>query len=1158
MRLERLNLDRYGPFTGRVLDFRPDAALTVIHGPNEAGKTSALNGVEDALFGFPQRSRRAFIHDYASLRVGATLRAADGRRIAFLRRKANQKTLSGEDGETLADDVLAPFVGLVGRDLFLNAFGLDSERLRDGGKALLAGEGALGEAMLAAAPGLGRLADLRLALEKDANELYAAKRVGSKPFYQALDQRSEALRRLGEATVSAAEIARKADAATCAAAHRDDLKTRQRVLREEMAQLRRILSGLPRLRRIDELANELAGLPDLPLVDEAFRNDVRAAFDALRTGREAALLLSRQREIAQADLDAMAGPDPILAAAEAIEGLADRIGRRLRADEELADAVTREADAERRLADLAADLGIGDIEDLVRTRPTAAAIARVRSLAARRRELTGERTSAAAQLQDALRRKENLGAAKAGAAALADPKPVRARLDILGELAPALRAEAAARADAEVARRSLEDSLSAEGIDPSVGIAVRSRRIPAREDVERHARTLRTLEAGAQDAATRSGNARANAAALAADLSQLEDDPSIPAPADVQSARRRRDAAVDGVRAILFGAEEADIARRHAGLRTLERSIDEADAAADAMVGASEWLARQAAAADAAAKAAAQAADLERAAVEAAQKQAEAGIAFRDLVAAFGLEAVEPSAVLRALDAHRALVLLADTAEAAAARAEAAAADVARLTSELDALAGEIGVAAAPGVGAVGRLALVRSRIDEIEAGWSEARARAVQADEADKQATSAQGRLSGVEARIAAIETEWTEAVRAIGLPPGTGTEEAEAAAEVWSRVPEPLGDLRDARHTAAARRKECEDFDRDVDRVASMAGDGGPAGRSAGDVARSLSARLAAARDAAARRSSAVDRLAGLERQASDVAAEADAARVRLETLASMIGAGADDDLPAMTDAALRANRLRVQRDTERHALSEEDGWDEAALRGIAAGTGRDRIEAQIAEMEEDLGRLEDQRRQAELDLAAAERERDAVGSGDEAETAAQDEQNAIARLAEIADDWRVLQAAGRMLTAAVEEFRKRHQSPVLAGAGRLFAALTDGRYPELVTAYDDAGKPLLRVRRVDDRILDTNALSEGTLDQLFLALRLATLLDHAGRAEPLPFVGDDLFVTFDEARTAAGLEALAGLGGTMQAILFTHHEHVAEIARDRLGPRVDIIRL
>ena len=44
MRLLSLDLDRFGPFTGRRLVFRPDARLHVVLGPNEAGKSCAARG----------------------------------------------------------------------------------------------------------------------------------------------------------------------------------------------------------------------------------------------------------------------------------------------------------------------------------------------------------------------------------------------------------------------------------------------------------------------------------------------------------------------------------------------------------------------------------------------------------------------------------------------------------------------------------------------------------------------------------------------------------------------------------------------------------------------------------------------------------------------------------------------------------------------------------------------------------------------------------------------------------------------------------------------------------------------------------------------------------------------------------------------------------
>jgi uncharacterized protein YhaN len=84
----------------------------------------------------------------------------------------------------------------------------------------------------------------------------------------------------------------------------------------------------------------------------------------------------------------------------------------------------------------------------------------------------------------------------------------------------------------------------------------------------------------------------------------------------------------------------------------------------------------------------------------------------------------------------------------------------------------------------------------------------------------------------------------------------------------------------------------------------------------------------------------------------------------------------------------------------------------------------------------------------------------------------------------------------------------------------------------------------------------MSEGARDQLFLSLRLA-LLELRG-AEPLPFVGDDLLGSFDEARVACALGLLAEFGRSRQAILFTHHRHVAEIAKEALGEQADVIAL
>jgi uncharacterized protein YhaN len=79
----------------------------------------------------------------------------------------------------------------------------------------------------------------------------------------------------------------------------------------------------------------------------------------------------------------------------------------------------------------------------------------------------------------------------------------------------------------------------------------------------------------------------------------------------------------------------------------------------------------------------------------------------------------------------------------------------------------------------------------------------------------------------------------------------------------------------------------------------------------------------------------------------------------------------------------------------------------------------------------------------------------------------------------------------------------------------------------------------------------MSTGTRDQLYLALRLATLDQDLAGSEPLPFVVDDILIQFDDRRAQATLEALADFSARTQVILFTHHARVVEQARAIPGP-------
>jgi len=93
---------------------------------------------------------------------------------------------------------------------------------------------------------------------------------------------------------------------------------------------------------------------------------------------------------------------------------------------------------------------------------------------------------------------------------------------------------------------------------------------------------------------------------------------------------------------------------------------------------------------------------------------------------------------------------------------------------------------------------------------------------------------------------------------------------------------------------------------------------------------------------------------------------------------------------------------------------------------------------------------------------------------------------------------------------------------------------------------------IRNGSGEIVGVEAMSDGTADQLYLALRLAGLEASLETGEPLPFIVDDLLITFDDSRAVAALKQLADLARRTQVIFFTHHDHMVRLAKTTLAKR------
>ena len=137
---------------------------------------------------------------------------------------------------------------------------------------------------------------------------------------------------------------------------------------------------------------------------------------------------------------------------------------------------------------------------------------------------------------------------------------------------------------------------------------------------------------------------------------------------------------------------------------------------------------------------------------------------------------------------------------------------------------------------------------------------------------------------------------------------------------------------------------------------------------------------------------------------------------------------------------------------------------------------------------------------------------------------------RIARLEDTYTALTIAQETLMQARSELQRRFAPRITQRAQELLGAMTDGRYQSLTMGEDFS---LRASAGQEDTQCDAIWRSDGTIDQLYLALRLAVAEELTPEA---PLVLDDALVRFDDTRMAAALDILRKMAENKQVICFT----------------------
>jgi uncharacterized protein YhaN len=1152
MRLNRLDLTRYGKFTDHRIDFGSAAAggcdLHIVYGPNEAGKSTLFSAWLDLLFGIGAQSSYNFLHPYPNMQIGAAI-DIDGRTQEFVRIKRQQNSLLDNRDQPVSDGALLSGLGGLDRDSYQTMFSLDDESLEQGGESILASRGDLGELLFSASAGLGDLSQRLIGIRTETEDFYkprAQKRILGELKAELAELKAERDR----IDTQASKFAQLSKELEEAKTRHDEAGGERKRLRVRLAEIDRLLTARPRIAELERLQADLEPLSDLPDVAPEWRQQVRDLGEqeaALQAGGAA---LEAEIERLTAERDALDVDAAILALQDRLGELARLRTRHDAAGEDLPErraALARiDGRIEQYLARLGQPTGAKPVELLLDTSRTAT----LRELIDARASLDVRLATARKEAADALANRDEARAhlLSAGQAPVLDAQEHReARIAALTEMLALLRndnhelrcltASRAVAAAREACRALIEtlapwtgETMQLRAMLPPSAETIRGwksgieelnrKRISTDEEIARLGQTLKRLEAEAA-ALTRSG--------------------TLPSTAQTEALRTTRDKAWENHKATLDPetATAFEAAMQAHDDATDKRAAHQADVARLNENSVQSDIAR----------AGLEGAETARASLEKALADLSDRIAVIIAQISPALPAgMTPEALQQWLD-RRDQVLQADEALLARLR--------------------ELEIAEQDRLTAAARLHRALSPLDP-EAGPDEdleallTRAQGLVSREAKldgyRQTLVEQERaLARRQREVESTETEakawilaWKQACDGCWLGNAAN---APTAAEVREALPL-LAELATAIHERDGLADRIAKMQRDqADYAAALQATASEAGLDTRDtppaaIARQLADRLAMAEKAGARHDDLTRHIeAALARQRTH--AETRAAHAARK--AQMLEALGTDTLP---DAALRIDQALERRQLGQRAsqiageLCEALGvtsLDEARYRLEAADANE--LNAEKQELEASLETLD-----AEIQQLFAARTRasdaiNAVGGDDAVARIEQSRRTILLAIAEGAERYLRLSAGVIAMEQALTLYRERHSSSMMQRASEAIRTISRGRYTGLASQPDhgrDKGRELLIAIQNDGTSKQAAEMSKGARFQLYLALRVAGFHEFAATRQTVPFIADDIMETFDDFRAEETFRLFAGMAGVGQVIYLTHHRHLCDIAR------------
>ncbi len=1167
MKLARLLLFAFGPFTDKTLDFSVGSSnLHVIYGPNEAGKSSALRAMTDLRFGIPLRSPDDFVHPAGELRIGGVFIDQTGRPVGLIRRKGRGTTLSGLDVRTEQTDpgfvvdsrLDQELTGGLDRQEFEAMFGLNHARLREGGAVLLNGEGDLGSALFEASAGTSGIAALLAALDTDAKKLYSQHgRAQNAVINEARRQLDEQRKAWRDAQTKPAEWQELNRAHETAKTALDDLAKALETLRRRENELTELRTVEPLLREHDRLAGALQSYVAVPDLSEQQREERLAAEQALN--RAQIDLREAEEELARcaAALDGLVIEPLLLDHADAIERLVSGVEAAARNRHDVHQQNSLIAKIEGEL-----DLAMARLAPGVDRRTILAAVPSDADRVALEGHLAD--VSRLSERLDGYReRAEALDAALQPAGALPDPVP-----DPLHRRA-LMAAVRAGQAQGDVVRQKSELDRRLRELESQLALVLSELGLESEQALRRSQPVLDAQIVQAKQDLTeieaQLTKWRDESERVGRDLDgqrlrqrQLAAEGEVVTAETLRQARAKRSEEWTAIRRTYIdrtgGTDQLALGfdAAKASPETFEAAVGEADRQADLLradtkraAGLEECSARI------------EQMELRRQelagemAVLRAERDRVQG-AWRQRLVQAGLPDLDPETLHEWQGRRHEALQLVERVTALRADRDRLLADAGRAAA---AIAGELRAAGHSLATTQAEEAEQLSVLIDQAVRWEQS-ATAAEAEQHARLKTAHNQRIEREKVGRQVSETEaehrrhldalqaWhTRLFLAGDAPP----EALKSRLDELDGLARQASALADAQQRKAQLQAVVDDLLTQAAQVAELLGEAVPT--ILDDCADRLRKRLAVSRQHQQEGHALIrDRTKAQEKKRQAAAVQVTEAAV-LAGLCTRAGGATIEQLPELEEQAAKKREVRKSLALLRQQLAHASPQSEAELRARLTGLDVPALESERERCRTERVRLEQEQTSAQRTEEQARRALEVVDASDRAALAREAMESAAARYRSAIRPWARLKLARALLQEAMNRFRERAQAPMVSAASAYFSLMTGGAYERLVTDERE-DRPILCAQRAGGATIGIEAMSEGTADQLYLALRLAALELRRPSHPPMPLVLDDTLITSDDARAANILRALARFAEEGQVLIFTHHRHLLDVTRAAIG--------